>query len=116
MVDIVNICLRVDEFDEIMNYCNDILFCEDPGVHINVEVELAVDAESTDIAQVIPLVREEQLFNDVTCGSLIRRLGIAQLTVDIEHCLLLRVAGVFLQRIVYNGIVREAYIIAVKQD
>jgi len=116
VVNIVNVCLRVDELDEIMNDCDDILFCEDLGAHINVEVELAVDAEASDIAQVIPLVREEQLFNDVTCSGLIRRLGVAQLPVDIEHCLLLGVAGVFLQRIVYDGKVREAYVIAVKQN
>jgi hypothetical protein len=54
--------------------------------------ELLVDTIAAYIAQVVTLVREEQVLEDLACTGVISRVSITQLTIDVAHSLNLRVA------------------------
>ena len=121
MVDIVDFGLAAQQLDQIFDDGDDVFLCQDLDVIGNVEVQFAVDAVTTDQAQIISLVGEEQLLNDATCRFLIGRLSITQLAVDVFHSLFFRVAGVFLQglendRIVGNPIILVTFHLAMEQN
>ena len=116
VVDIVDHGIRVDQLYEIFNNLNDILFRQDALIHIRIQIQLLVDAVASHLTQVIPLVREEEVLYQVVGSSIIGRLGIAQLAVDILRSFLLRVGCVFLQCLEDNGITSGHVVFLVKQD
>ena len=96
MVNIVHIGLAVDKLNQIFNNLNNVFFGQDPDAHIDIEIQFPVDAETANFSQVVTLVREEQLVDNIASGCLVRWFCVAQLPVDVKHCLFFRVAGVFL--------------------
>ena len=116
VVDIVYVSLRVDQLDQIFDDGYHILLSQDSDCGIDIQFEFFVDTVATHIAQVVTLVREEQLLDCVACSSLIGRLRVAQLAVDIYNCLLLRVTGVFLQCVVNDRIVDTRLILLVQKN
>ena len=104
VVDIVDSSIRVHQLDEIFDNLDDVLLGQDADIHICVQTQFLVDAVTAHITQIVTLVREEQVLNHLACAGIIGRIGIAQLAIDVEHSLLLRVTGVFLQCIENNGI------------
>ena len=105
VVDIVDGSLAVDQFDEIFDNLNNIFVREHTHVHIGRKVEFSIDAVASHLAQVVTLFGEEKVIDDIACAGIVSGVGIAELTIDIEHGLLFRVGGVFLQGIENNGIV-----------
>ncbi|CDC97772.1 uncharacterized protein BN576_00508 [Alistipes sp. CAG:268] len=100
VVDIIDVGLRVDQLNQVFDDGDDVLARQRTDSRIDVQVQLLVDAVTAHVAQVVAFVREEELLDDVARRGLIGRLRGAQLSVDIDHGLLLGVAGVLLQRIV----------------
>ena len=99
MVDIVDRGLGVYKLDEILDNLDDVFLGKHPDIHVGVESELAVYPVASNIAQVVALVGEEQVLYDLACAGVVGRVGVAQLAVDVQHGLLLGVAGVFLQSV-----------------
>ena len=116
VVDVVHLGFRVDELDQVLDDGDDVLARKRADRRIGIHAELLVDAETAHVAQVVALVREEELLDHVARRSLIGRLRSAQLPVDVHHGLLLGVARVFLQRIVYDGKVDARGILLVQQN
>ena len=80
------------------------------------EFELAVAAVTAYISQVIAFLREEEVLNHLASCLVISGFSITQLTIDVQHSLLLRVRRVFLQGIEDNGIVRFTSLISVSRS
>ena len=97
MVDIIDSCLGVHELDQILDNLNDILLRQHADIHIRVQTQFLVDTIATYITQIVTFVGEEQVLDHLTGTGIIGRICITQLTVDVEHGLLLRVRRVFLQ-------------------
>ena len=116
MVDVVHLGARVDELDEILDNGDDVLARKRADFGIDLQPQLLVDTETAHVAQIVTLVREEELLDHVARRSLIGRFGSAQLPVDVDDSLLFGVARVFLQRIIYNGEIDARRILLVQQD
>ncbi len=116
MVDVVNVGRAVDKLNQILDNGNDILLGEDTHVHRCIKGELFVDTVTAHFTEVVTLVGEEEVLYHFACRSFIRRLGVAQLTVDVNHGFLLGVRGILLQGIEYNGVIRAADIFLVQEN
>ena len=116
MVDIVDVGLRVDQLDQVFDDGDDVLARQRADSGVDIQIQLLVDAVTAHVAQVVTLVREEQLLDDVACRSLIGRLRSAQLPVNIYDSLLLGVAGVFLQGIVYDREIDAREVFLMQED
>ena len=116
VVDVVDVGLRVDQLDQVFDDGDDVLARQRADGRIGVQIQLLVDAVTAHIAQVIAFVREEQLLDDVARRSLIGRLRSAQLPVNIYDSLLLGVAGVFLQGIVYDREIDAREVFLMQED
>ena len=116
VVDIIDISLRVDQLDQIFDNGYHILLGQDSDCGIDIQFEFFVDTVATHIAQVVTLVREEQLLDHVASRSLIGRLRVTQLAIDINHSLLLGVAGVLLQCVVNDRIVDTRLVLLVQEN
>ena len=66
-----------------------------------------IDTVATDVTEVVPLVREEEVVDHLLSGLLVHRVLAAELAVDMVDRLLLRVGGVLLQRIGDDTIVES---------
>ena len=99
MVDIVNGSVRVNQLNEILDNLNNIVFGQHTRIHIGVQAQFLVDAVASYFAQVVSLVREEKVLEYFPCTGIIGGIGIAELTIDVQHSLFFRVAGVFGQRV-----------------
>ena len=116
VVDVVHLGARVDELDEVLDNGDDVLARKRADFGIDLQPQLLVDTETAHVAQIVTLVREEELLDHVARRSLIGRFGSAQLPVDVDDSLLFGVARVFLQRIIYNGEIDARRILLVQQD
>ena len=116
VVDIVHVGLGVDQLDQVFDNGDDILARQRANGRIGIQIQLLVDAVAAHVAQVVALVREEQLLDDVARRRLIGRLRSAQLPVDVNDSLLLGVAGVFLQGIVYDREVDARQALLMQED
>ena len=116
VIDIVDVGLRVDELDQVLDDGDDVLARQRADGRVDVQTQLLVDAEAAHVAQVVALVREEELLDDVARGRLIGRLRGAQLPVDVEDGLLLGVAGVLLQGVVDDREVDAREVLLVQED
>jgi len=76
VVDIVHICLRVRQLNEVLHNRNDVFFGQNAHVAAGSHAQLAVDAVTTYFAQIVTFIREEQLLNDLTRRFFIWRLRI----------------------------------------
>ena len=106
MVNIIHIGLRVNQLDQVLNDFNNIFLRKNTHIHISRQIQLLVNSVATYITQVISLFREEQVIDNLTCTGIIGRVCITQLAIDIQYSFLLRVTRVFLERVIYNRIVR----------
>ena len=116
MVDIVDVGLRVNELDQVFDDGDDVLARQRADSRIDVQIQLLVDAVTAHVAQVVAFVREEKLLDNVARRRLIGRLRSAQLPVDVDHGLLLGVAGVFLQGIVNDREIDAREILLMQED
>ena len=116
VVNIIDNCLGVDKFNQILDNLNDIFLRKHADTHVCRQIQLLVDSVTAYIAQIISLFREEQIINNLTGTRIISRVCITQLAIDIQHCLLLRVTRVFLQRIIDNRIIRLVLLFLVNQN
>ena len=99
VVDIVDVGTGVYKLDQIADNGNDIFLGEYLHVHRSREAQLAVDTVAANIAEVITFLRKEEICDDFTGRCIVRRLRVAQLTVDILNSLLFGVRLVFLKSI-----------------
>ena len=83
VVDIVHVGTGVDKLDEVADNGDDVFLGEHTHVGRDAEAELAVDAVAAYISKVIALLREEEVGNDFARRSIVWRVGVAQLSVDI---------------------------------
>ena len=74
MVDIVHVGLGVDQLDQVFDNGDDVLARQRANGRIGIQIQLLVDAIAAHVAQVVALVREEQLLDDVARRRLIGRL------------------------------------------
>ena len=102
VVDIVDVGAGVDELYEVADNGYDILLGENLHVHARGQAELAVYAVTAHVAEVVALLREEQVEDYFTGAGIIRRLGVAELSVDILDSLLLGVRLVLLEGVEYD--------------
>ncbi len=116
VVDIIHLGVAVDEHDEVLDNLDDILLGQYAGVLRDGHVQLAVDTVTAYLAQVITLLGEEQVLDHLARRSVIRRLGVTQLAVDIQHRLFLRLGRVFLQGVEDNREVVLALLVFMQQD
>ena len=61
MVDIVDGSVRVDQLDKILDDLDDIILGQYAYLRVGVKTELLVDTVATYLAQVITIVREEEV-------------------------------------------------------
>ena len=115
MVDVVHVSLGVDELDKILDDGDDVLFGEHLHVHRCAEIELLIDTVTTHFAEVITLLREEKVSDDFAGARIVRRLRVAQLSVDILDCLLLGVGCILLECIEDNRVVGSVGILLVEK-
>ncbi len=115
VVDVVNVGFAVDKLYQILDNGNDVFLGEDTHVHRGIKSEFFVDTVATYFAEIVTLVGEEEVLYHFTCRSFIRRLGVAQLSVDVNHGFLLGVRGILLQGIEYDGVIRAADILLVQE-
>ena len=116
VVDVVDGCIRVYQLNEIFDNLYNVFLGQNTNIHIGVQTKFLVDTVTTYITQVITLVGEEEVLNDLACTGIIGRIGIAQLTIDIEHSLLLGITGVFLQGVEDDGILVGCLCIFMKKN
>ena len=116
VVDIVDVGLRVDKLDKILDDGDDVFLREDFHVHRRPEVEFLVYAVASHLSEVVALLAEEQVGDDFAGTCLIRRLRVAQRTVDELHCLLFGVGRILLQRVEDNRIVARSGVLLVQKD
>ena len=99
MVDIVNFCIGVGEFYQILDNLNHILLRKRLHIHIGGKTKLTVNTIAAYFTQIIALLREEEVEDYLTSRSIICRLSVAKLAIDEEHCFLLRTSRVFLESV-----------------
>ena len=91
MVNIINISLAVDQFNQILDNLDDILLGKHTYIVIGREVQLLVDTIAAHFTQVITLVGEEQVEYNLLCTCIINWICITQLTIYISDSFLLAV-------------------------
>ena len=116
MVDIVNGSIGVDELDEIFDNLDDIFLGKHADIRLGVQAQLLVDTIAAHLAQVVTLVREEQILEYFLGTGIIGRVSITQLAIDVEHGLLLRVRGVFGQSVEDDRILVTGFGILVQEN
>ena len=116
MVDIVHACFAVDKADEIFDYLDEILLGEHAQILVGVQAELAVEAETSHVAEIVALLAEEELVDDVAGGVLIRRFRVAELLVDVVDRFDFGVCRVFLQGVEDDGVFARAGLVFLEQD
>ena len=116
MVDIIDCSIGVNQLDEILDDLDYIFFGQDTNILVGIKTQFLVDAVTAHLAQVITLVREEQVLDNLLCTCLISRISITQLLVDVEHGVLLRVCRVFLQCVEHDGVLVCRLGILVEKD
>ena len=79
MVDIVNGSIGVDELDEIFDNLDDIFLGKHADIRLGVQAQLLVDTVAAHLAQVVTLVREEQILEYFLGTGIIGRVSITQL-------------------------------------
>ena len=85
VVNIVHFRLGVDQLNQVANNGDDVFFGQDLYRIANVQTQFLVQTVTTYVAQVVPLLGEEQFINYATCRLFVRSLCVAQLTVDVLH-------------------------------
>ncbi|GFI51949.1 hypothetical protein IMSAGC021_00245 [Muribaculaceae bacterium] len=105
VVDIVDIGLRVDELDQIFDDGDDVFLCEHLDIHRGCEAEFLVDTVAAYFAEVIALFREEKVGDDFARACIVRRLGVAELSVNVLDSFFLGVGCIFLECVEYDGVV-----------
>ena len=116
MVDIIDVALGVDKFNKIFDNGDDILTGKHLHIHRSVEFQLLVDSVTSHLAEVVTLLREEEVLDHLTCRLLIRRLGVAKLAIDILHSLDLRICGVFLKSVEDDAVIDSTHILTLKKN
>ena len=116
MVDIVHRGFRIDKLNEIFDNLDDVGIGKNAQCRVCLETQLLVQAVSSDDTEVISLFGEEELVDDIPCGSLIRRFRIPELLVDVVDSFLFRICRVFLQSVVDDGIFTVACLVLLKED
>ena len=99
MVNIIDCSHRVNKTYKILDNLDDILLCEDSYIHVGRKTELAVNAVTAHITQIIAFLREEEVIDYLSCACIIGRLCVTQQTEDAIYSLLLRVAGILVESV-----------------
>ena len=99
VVDVVDICIAVHQVQQGLDDADDVVLGQGAGL-FPVDFKFPVDSETAHLAQVVALLREEELVNHTTGRVQIWRLRVAQLTVDVLHSFFLRVGTVFVEGVV----------------
>ena len=105
VVDIIDFRLLVDQADEVLDNRYDVLFCQYQGLFAGLQLKLAVNLVASYFAKVVPLIGEEQLIDNTASRFLVGRISTAQLAVNVLYRFYFGARRVFLQRIVYNGVI-----------
>ena len=116
MVNIIHICFWINQLNQIFDDFNDIFLREDTHVHISRQIQFLVDSVTTYITKVISFFWEEQVVDNFTCTCIIGRIGVTQLTIDIQHSFFFRVTRVLLQSIIYNREIRLIRLVLMQKD
>ena len=116
MVDIVNHSLRVHKLNQVFNNLNDVFLRQNTHADVRRQVQLLVHTVAAHFTQVVALLGEEEVVDDLACASIVGRISVAKLAIDVEHSLLLGVTGILIQRIEDNGIVGLTSLFAVDKD
>src|SRR5690606_2003827 len=95
---------------------DDVLARERDAPVLPVEVEADVDPVAPDVAEVVALVREEEPVEDAAGGLEVRRLGAAELDVEILQGLLGRVRRVLLERVEERALVEVLLLLLALAD
>ena len=94
VVDIVDGCIRVHQLNQVFDNLDDIVLRQYADVHIGIETQFLINTVAAHFAQVVALVGEEEVHEHFLRAVIVGRISIAQLTIDVEHSLLLGVARV----------------------
>ena len=105
VVNIVNLCTVINQTHDVLNDSDNIIFGQNQSCHINIRFQLTIDFVTTYFTQVVTLIREEQLVDNTTSRFIIWWVSATQLTINIIHRFNFRRRRVFLQRVVYNGVI-----------
>ncbi len=103
VVDIVHIGLGIDQLNEVLDDLDDIPPGQHPVLDIGLQSQFLIEPVPPYFSQIISLIGKEKLVNDIPGCRFIRRFSIPELPVDVHHSLFLRVTGIFLKGIVYDG-------------
>ena len=116
MVDIIHICPGIQQLDQIFNDLDHIFFGQHPDCRIGRKSQFFIQLVTPHISQVVALVREEQFIDNITGSRFVRWFRTTQLSINMHHCFFFRVTGVFLQCIVYNGIICQILLFLMQQN
>ena len=92
VVDIVDIRLRIDKLNQILDDGDDVFLSQHFHLLRHCKRQFLVDAVTAHIAQVITLLGEEKVGYHLTRARIVRWLRVAQLAIDIVDSLFFRVA------------------------
>ena len=115
VVNIIHLSVAVNQLHQVLDNLNDILFGQHTHIVGDRHIQLAVDTIASHIAQVVALLREEEVLNHLSRRSVVSRLCVAQLAIDIEHCLFLGLGRVFLQGVEDNRVVALTILVLVQK-
>ncbi len=115
VVDIVHFCLGVDQFDEVADNGDDVLIGQHARLLGNVEVQFFVNTITSDFAEVVSFIREEELVEGGARGLLVGRRCALQLQVYVFYGFLARLCRVFLQGVENDGVVHHFLIFLMEQ-
>ena len=90
MIDIIDRALLLLQFDQVIDDRDDVLLGQRGRRHRDVETELAVDAVAADVAEIVPLLVEEEAVDEGLGRLEIGRIARAELLVDGRRGHLLR--------------------------
>ena len=116
VVNVIDVRVRVHQIQEVLDDEQDVILGQRSVLNVFLNVQFAVDTESSHLTQIVALLREEQLINHPTRCVQIWWLSIAKLAVDVLHSFFLRVGAVLLERVVDDGVIGLVDILLVQDD
>lgn len=110
VIDVINFCFLVDQVNQIFYDRDDVFVSKYQCFFINIQFQFVVDFVVFYFFEVVMFIGEEQFIDDIVGGFFIGWICIVQLLVDILYCFYFRIGRVFLQCIVYNGVILVNFI------
>lgn len=110
VVNVINFCFLVDQVNQVFYDRDDVFVGQYQGFFINIQFQFVVDFVMAYFFEVVMFIGKEQFIDDIVCGFFIGWICFVQLLVDVLYCFYFRIGRVFLQCVIYNGVILVNFI------